>query len=287
MNKIIEINQGKNTGSDTSLGIYTYCLTRSPISFPHTFMGIDGVHEVYLAEQDGIFAILSNVSLKEFNEETIEKNMTDVIWLAHKAKRHEEVIDFVMTYAATNHNRITPVVPLRFCTIYKNQESLFKAVLPYKEKIMGFLDYTADKTECSVKVFCDKMAFLNSYDKNEEPSATINQAPLLPGEAYLLARKMSKGREETFTVDIQRILSDVHCALSPYADCHKFLRCTNKNIHGRSFDMVMNTAFLVRQQAFILFRDTIGVLSEKYKEQGLVFEFSGPWPPYSFCPELP
>ena len=49
--------------SDTSPGIYTYCLTRTPVSFPHTIIGIDGVHEVYSVEQEGIFAVLSDVSL--------------------------------------------------------------------------------------------------------------------------------------------------------------------------------------------------------------------------------
>ena len=76
--------------SDTSLGIYIYCLARARVSFPHTMMGIDGIHGVYLAEQDGIFAVISDVSLKEYNEEALEKNMIDVAWLVPRAKRHEE-----------------------------------------------------------------------------------------------------------------------------------------------------------------------------------------------------
>src|SRR3972149_765658 len=203
MSKIADTNQANTMLSDTSLGIYTYFLTRAPVSFPHTITGIDGVHEVYSVEQEGIFAVLSHVSLKEYNEETLEKNMTDVAWLVPRAKRHEEVIEFVMTHATLNQHVIsdsplspplpisssfsigskgeeergrleihglskkdtstgqhTPVVPLRFCTIYKNQEGLFKAIMPHKEKILSFLDYTADKTEWSVKVFCDKAIFV-------------------------------------------------------------------------------------------------------------------------------
>ena len=315
--------------SDTSLGIYTYCLTRAPVSFPHTITGIDGVHEVYSVEQEGIFAVLSHVSLKEYNEETLEKNMTDVAWLVPRAKRHEEVIEFVMTHATLNQHVIsdshlspplpisssfsigskgeeergrleihglskkdtstgqhTPVVPLRFCTIYKNQEGLFKTIMPYKEKILNFLDYTADKTEWSVKVFCDKTIFVKYSDKNKEPSAATDQASLLPGEAYLLAKKMRKIKEENFKQDLQMYLKDIDFTLSQFTDSYRFLQCTDKSIHGRPLDMVMNTAFLVEQQTFTMFKNTLDMLAEKYRNEGLAFEMSGPWPPYNFCPEL-
>ena len=306
MGKIANTNQANSILSDTSLGIYTYCLTRTRKSFPHTMMGIDGIHGVYLAEQDGIFAVISDVSLKEYNEETLEKNMTDVAWLIPRAKRHEEVIEFVMTHATLNQHvnpdsplspplpisssfstgQHTPVVPLRFCTIYKNQEGLFKTIMPHKEKILNFLDYTVDKTEWSVKVFCDKTIFVKYSDKYKEPSAATAQTSLLPGEAYLLAKKMRKIKEENFKQDLQMYLKDIDFTLSQFADSYRFLQCTDKSIHGRPLDMVMNTAFLVEQQAFTMFKDTLDMLAEKYKDEGMVFECSGPWPPYNFCPGL-
>ena len=329
MSKIADTNQANTMLSDTSLGIYTYCLARTPVSFPHTITGIDGVHEVYSVEQEGIFAVLSHVSLKEYNEETLEKNMTDVAWLVPRAKRHEEVIEFVMTHATLNQHVIsdsplspplpisssfsigskgeeergrleihglskkdtstgqhTPVVPFRFCTIYKNQEGLFKAIMPHKEKILSFLDYTADKTEWSVKVFCNKAIFVKYSDKNKEPSATTDQTSLLPGEAYLLAKKMRKIKEENFKQDLQMYLKDIDFTLSQFTDSYRFLQCTDKSIHGRPLDMVMNTAFLVEQQTFTMFKNTLDMLAEKYKSKGVVFEMSGPWPPYNFCPAL-
>ena len=324
MSKIVYTNQANTILSDTSLGIYTYCLTRTRVSFPHTIMGIDGIHGVYLAEQDGIFAILSDVSLKEYSEAALDKHITDMAWLVPRAKRHEEVIEFVMTHATLNQHVIsnsplspltipppvpltegekggggvllskkdistgqhTPVVPLRFCTIYKNQEGLFETIMPHKEQIINFLDYTADKTEWSVKVFCDKTIFVKYFDKDKEPSATTAQTSLLPGEAYLLAKKMRKIKEENFKQDLQMYLKDIDFTLSQFAESYRHLQCTDKSIHGRPLDMVMNTAFLVEQQTFNMFKDTLDMLAEKYRNEGLAFEFSGPWPPYNFCPAL-
>ena len=366
MNKISDTNQANSILSDTPTGIYIYCLARTPVSFPHTMIGIDGIHGVYLAEQDGIFSVISDVSLKEYNEEALEKNMIDVAWLVPRAKRHEEVIEFVMTHATLNQhvnpdstlsphlasplplsptvgqasspdimmtsgdacptnerdrgrNRFspplvggvracpvpdtgggsellpkkdtstgqhTPVVPLRFCTIYKSQESLFNAIIPHREKILNFLDYTVDKTEWSVKVFCDKTIFMNNCDKDKEQSTMDNQSSLSPGEAYLLAKKMRKIKEENFKQGLQMYLKDIDFTLSQFADSYRFLQCTDKSIHGRPLDMVMNTAFLVEQQTFNMFKDTLDMLAEKYRNEGLAFEFSGPWPPYNFCPAL-
>ena len=180
----------------------------------------------------------------------------------------------------------TPVVPLRFCTIYKSQESLFNAIIPHREKILNFLDYTVDKTEWSVKIFCDKTIFMNNCDKDKEQPTMDNQSSLLPGEAYLLAKKMRKVKEENFKQDLQMYLKDIDFTLSQFADSYRFLQCTDKSIHGRPLDMVMNTAFLVEQQAFNMFKDTLDMLAEKYRNEGLVFEISSPWPPYNFCPAL-
>src|SRR3972149_7569184 len=107
MSKIADTNQANTMLSDTSLGIYTYCLARTPVSFPHTITGIDGVHEVYSVEQEGIFAVLSHVSLKEYNEETLEKNMTDVAWLVPRAKEDEEGIEVFMKHTLSNQNEVS------------------------------------------------------------------------------------------------------------------------------------------------------------------------------------
>lgn len=314
--KIIELNQPNRISSDNALGIFTYCLTKTPVSFPSVLIGIDGVHEVYCIEQEGLFSVVSNIFLEEFNENTLDKKMTDVTWLAVMGKRFEDIIDFVMIHTPTSCNEIpppllilcqknernrvnnsgkksfffeehyTPVVPLRFCTIYKNQEGLFNTIKPYKEKIMNFLDYAADKAEWSVKIFCDKFIFMDNNNKNKCQSAMPDQTSLLPGEAYLLTKKRQKIREETFKADIQTIVRDIYGLLSKYSKRSQVLRCTDKAIHGRSLDMVMNTTFLVEWQTFSMFRDLVNILSENHKDKGLTFDFSGPWPPYNFCPEL-
>lgn len=232
--------------------------------------------------------MVSNVSLGEFNENILEKKMTDMIWIASIAKKHEEITEFVMTNSmqGISPGQYIPVVPLRLCTIYRNQETLFKRILPYKQKIINFLDYSVDKAEWSVKIFCDKRVFMGSRDKKKEQSVLSGRESLLPGEGYLLAKKMNRIHEEAFTADIQKILEDIHSLLSSHIDRYQFLRCMGKKVHGRLHDMIMNVAFLIGRHKLDRFKETLNALMKRYKNEGLIFEFSGPWPPYNFCPEL-
>jgi hypothetical protein len=322
---------------DAFFGIYSYCLTRTPLSFPYDIVGIDNKHKVYFTEQEGLFVAVSSISLKEFNEDELDKKMTDMVWLTSMAKRHEEITEFIMIHDSTSYDKIspscnslqcssvlftkeegigrkgrkendkesngwrgienfpgkgisenyyTPVVPLRFCTIYRNQEALFKTIIPHKKKIMDFLGYVADKAEWSVKIFCDKRVFMDSHGKKDGQSVKADQMPLLPGEGYLLTKKMKRVNEETFMIDIQKALKNIHDTLSANTDRYQFLRCTDKKIHGRPLDMIMNIAFLVEWHKFNLFKETIEAVMGEYKNEGLAFEMSGPWPPYNFCPEL-
>jgi len=312
--------QTESITTNASWGIYTYCFTKTHISFPHTFMGIDGIHNVYCVEKNGIFAVVSNISLKEYNEESLNKNMTDVIWLSTRAKRHNEIIDFVMIHARnysenhaygnmsdfannnieeTSYNEITylqgtdsfkekyyiPLVPLRFCTIYKDYESLFNSIIPHKEMIISFLDYTSDKAEWSVKSFCDKTTFINSCNKMQS-NENFEHKSLLPGESYLMAKKIRKINEEIINAEIQKTLKDIYHSLSQYTDSHKLLRCIDKSIHGESQDMLMNAAFLVKWQALNDFKYSVDIWANEYKNKGLIFKINGPWPPYNFCPQL-
>ncbi len=303
----IVTSEAHNVLLNNSSGIYTYCLMGMQKSFPHSIAGIGGKCEVYYVERNSLFAIVSNVSLWEFSEDILEKNITDVTWLAPMAKKHEEVIEHIMAYTSASDKKhspssnpqqlpqpspgglhYTPVVPLRFCTIYKNEDSLFQAILPYREKILQFLDYTADKAEWSLKVFSDKIVRMNRYpDKERGPSyKTSQQTPLLPGENYFLAKKMQRRQEYLCKVDIQKILKDIYHSLVSYTDRAHSMRCTGRGIHGKPLDLVMNIAFLIKWEVLNSFQDAVHILAEKYRDAGVVVEFSGPWPPYSFCPHL-
>jgi hypothetical protein len=60
----------------------------------------------------------------------------------------------------------------------------------------------------------------------------------------------------------------------------------SREVTGMDKDMVLNWAFLVPRKAVADFRTRIEQANAEHDRQGLVFQLSGPWPPYSFCPAL-
>ncbi len=48
----------------------------------------------------------------------------------------------------------------------------------------------------------------------------------------------------------------------------------------------MNLAFLVPRDNLAAFRACLERATDEHRAAGLELEMSGPWPPYSFCPDL-
>ena len=47
--------------------------------------------------------------------------------------------------------------------------------------------------------------------------------------------------------------------------------------------MILNAVFLLAKPKLEDFIESIDCLKEKYKDTGLKFDCTGPWPPYNFC----
>jgi len=66
--------------------------------------------------------------------------------------------------------------------------------------------------------------------------------------------------------------------------------CERKPLHrgatGSDMDMLRNWAFLVPRNSVKDFKTRIEHANTDHIEQGLFFQLSGPWPPYSFCVSL-
>jgi len=50
---------------------------------------------------------------------------------------------------------------------------------------------------------------------------------------------------------------------------------------------VLNWAFLLPESAVTQFHERVDRVNQDYRSQGLLFQLSGPWPPYRFVPALP
>jgi hypothetical protein len=89
---------------------------------------------------------------------------------------------------------------------------------------------------------------------------------------------------------LQRWLQEIWREL--WADLRDFVgevrerRVLSREATRNNLEMVLNWAFLVPEKAVPSFRTRIKEANARHSRRGLVFECTGPWPPYSFTPAL-
>lgn len=266
--------QFKNDGGEV---IYLFCLARSGQLTAFEGTGMDGRRPLFQWNLRDISAVLSMASLEEFSGPSGESRMEDLAWVGPRACHHEAVIEGMM--------RHSPVLPTRFGTLFSSLESLEKLLKRHYDTISGFLDRVTDKEEWAVKGLLDR-------DKaREKLFSTIlatheGALSLSPGMHYFQEQRIQAEFEKELSrwlkVVLKRIASDIARHASDFSE----RRPLSQEVTGKDMDMVLNWAFLVPRNAMADFRAEIDQANADHARQGLVFELSGPWPPYSFCPSL-
>ncbi|HZG70115.1 MAG TPA: GvpL/GvpF family gas vesicle protein, partial [Chondromyces sp.] len=89
-------------------------------SFP-ALKGFDNKSDMYTVRVEDITAIVCKLNAEEYSEDIIkDRTNNDMEWLQEKAFHHHETV--------MSLSKLYTIIPLKFCTLYKNQDSLEKAV---------------------------------------------------------------------------------------------------------------------------------------------------------------
>jgi hypothetical protein len=135
-----------------------------------------------------------------------------------------------------------------------------------------------------MKVFCDREMLACRVEETSESVKALREeiAGKSNGVAYFARKKL----DATISEEVER-LSD-ECAQSSHdclAACAAEARVTplqSKGVTGRDEEMVLNGAYLVAEDKMASFRSELENLENEYSHLGLIYELTGPWPPYNF-----
>lgn len=258
--------------------IYLYCLARPDLSQAIDGTGVDGKSPLFLHRFQDITAVLSTVPLAEFSGPAAEERLQDLAWVGPRACRHEEVVE-----QATRHS---PLLPARFGTIFSSLEGLEKLLKTHHDTILRFLDQVADKEEWSVKGLLDKTKVKEELFSANRAEEAERLASLSPGMRYFQEQQIRSRVEKELNGWLKEVCQGVAIDLGCHAPDFCQRKVLSRDATGLDRDMVLNWAFLVPRKAAADFRARIEQANADHARQGLVFQFSGPWPPYSFCPSL-
>ena len=125
-------------------GRYVYAVARDVD--PSTLRGARGIDDAALeiVSHQGLQAVVGDVSLAEFGEEPLRRNLEDLTWLERIARRHDEVVHAVSVSGAT--------APMRLATICLDDAGVRRRLEEWHDALSSALARLEGRSEWSVKV---------------------------------------------------------------------------------------------------------------------------------------
>jgi hypothetical protein len=216
--------------------------------------------------------------LEDFCGEAAELRLRDLAWVGPRALRHEAVVEEVM--------RHSPVLPVRFGTLFSSPERLAEFLDKHRAVISEFLERVADQEEWSVKGLLDRRQAGHALAAASLAAREAQLAALPPGRRYFAEQRIRAGAEKELSLWLEETRRQVARHLreqaSGFCECPEVPREPPES----GIEVVLNWAFLLPKSAAPAFRVRVDQMNEKQAIGGLVLELSGPWPPYRFVPPL-
>jgi hypothetical protein len=267
-------------------GLYAYGLVdKSPQQLD--MLGIDKKSKVYPVKGRGICVMVSEIDVDQFQNQVknliaeLNKNVEVQNNTAEILQAHENIIDTLM--------QETTVVPLKFGTILKDENSALKMLENDEEKFKSLLAKFRGKVEWGLKVYADKQS-LRRYIIHSDPKFMYledKQKKMSRGAAYLLGRKMEEEIEDHVVDQFTQVAEEIFQACGKDAVEAKLNDTLPQKVTGKKKEMILNAAYLVEREKGDHLQQRGQSFRDKYAFLGLDLEFSGPWPPYNFIEGQP
>jgi len=261
-----------------SKAIYLYCFASSALLSNVEGVGVDGRNPVFLLPYMDVVAVVSFVCAHEFSGHSAENGIEELAWLGRLACRHEAVVEQAMIHS--------PVLPVRFATVFCSHKSLQERLQNHYDRIKLFLRMVSGKDEWAVKAFLNRAGACAQF-LEEIRAARSQEIPSSPGAFYLNDRQMRAFSKDAVNRSVEKICKSTGEELGRIASDHSVRKpLAREALAGEKDMMIINWACLVSRDMASDFYASVRRANELCEVPGLVFEVSGPWPPYSFCPCL-
>src|ERR1035437_73505 len=264
--------------SSSGTAYYLYCLTPGACGIPASAIGVDGKQGVMVRACRGIGMVFSPAELEEYCGELADAHLQDLAWLGPRVCRHEAVIEELS-------DRV-PVLPARFATFFNSLDSLQRFVLERRDAVTGFFTRLGDQREWAVKGLLDRSQALQGPGSPGRPAADERARAASPGARYFEEKRIQAQWERDFNLRLREFCRRAAAALAEHAGSFRERKVLAPVGAETGAEVVLNWAFLVSPLALDEFRGCLARLNEGEAFPGLVLTVTGPWPPYSFVPDL-
>lgn len=255
-------------------GIYLYGMADNLDWGSYNIPGMDPAHCIFGVVNGSICAIASKVSLAEYDLAILEQRKDNLAWLKQKAEEHMEVLRAVMS--------ISPVLPVKFCTIFRGLAGIETTLCDNERSIKEFLGNYRGKEEWSFKAYVDTKSYLERCVQQ----TPTNLSGLPPGTAYLRRKQAERSSANMADSNLAKIAEEILRGIRTEVLDVRINQVLSRHITQKSVEMFLNTAVLVDASTKNNLNAIVAKKNERLHSCGIQIELTGPWPAYNFCPVL-
>jgi hypothetical protein len=269
----------KNQNKKAPRALYVYCVGESEalcrLFEAQLPFGIEPEAKLEMIADGRLAAVVSEVPLADYGEESLKSRLADPAWTAIRAVRHEQVVEYFSSRAS--------VVPLRFGAIYFERTGVGQTLSEKAARLAAIIERLRGRQEWGITVCCDQEEFFKVIDTLSPRLRDLAEQARTaqPGQAYLLRKKMEALRTDEARLEIKRVVTDIEQALADRSEQSASLRVMKDEAteHGKT---VGKMAFLLAGARFDDFHEEAERLAHAHADAGFRLEMTGPWPPYNF-----
>ena len=234
--------------------LYFYGITRARPADSIEQPGVDLQTKIDCVDCEGLACWVSRVSAVEYGED-LARNMENLDWLSTASVAHQRAISAIA--------REAEILPARFGTVFRNEQSLRKHVRSQEQKIKRDFSRIKDADEWGVKVFAIAPAAAPLPKVRSGKDYLKAKAALLPSKKSGVA---SDGDFTEFEDALRRVALE-SAAVGNVSSGQRGLR--------------FQTSLLVKRKDRKKLEFVLKRFSQRWAEDRHI-ECTGPWPPYSF-----
>lgn len=258
----------------TDFVIYAYGLVPHDYASSRFPPGIDDAPvEVERTPVAGV--LVSRLPTTHYAPHLIEQASADVSWLSSRAMAHDRVLTWAQEHGG--------VVPLPIFTMFRSGDALTTSLEERAAGIERVFRKVSGADEFGVRMHRRQDQMLSVIDRLDPELDALRReadgAP--PGQRYLLERKIAERSKVSMRTVSQRMAREVYESLRSIAR-DAVSRPLTPDASRTDVTLVLNGAFLVDRARVDEFRAAVAARMRALEPNGLLFDFTGPWPPYHF-----
>ena len=255
--------------------LYVYGIVRRGFDPTRAPAGMDE-EPVFVLEDGQLAALASRVPVALYAPEIIENKSGDVQWLSPRAMAHDRVLTWAQEHGG--------VIPLPMFSMWGSDAALADSLRERTPDLTRSFDRVQDADEFGLRAHRQDAVMLAAIpDIDPEMAASHREAAAAPpGQRYLLERKLADRGKAAVRAASQRMARDLFETLRPLAREALTRPLVPPAGAVAEATLVLNAAFLVDRARLDAFRAAVASQIAALQPRGLVFDFTGPWPPYNF-----